>query len=112
MIDSVEDRKKAHEAVFKKKEDIRFKAEARRNKLLGLWLAEAFGITGEDADAYAKKVVIADLEEPGIEDVMRKVMADIERHGVDISDPQVRDKIDELDDVAFDQVCDEEGIEC
>jgi len=112
MIDSMEDRKKAHESVFKKKEDIRFKAEARRNKLLGHWLAEAFGITGEAADAYAKEVVIADLEEPGIEDVMRKVMADIERHGVGISDPQVRAKIDELDDVAFDQVCKEEGIEC
>jgi len=78
---------------------------------LGLWLAEAFGIAGEEADAYAKEVVIADLEEPGIEDVVRKVMADIERHGVDISDAQIRAKIDELDDVAFDQVCDEEGIE-
>ena len=79
----------------------------RRNKLLGLWLAEIFGKSGEDADAYAKEVVAADFDEPGYEDVLRKVMADIESHGVDVSEHRVRKQLEELTVEAKRQIMEE-----
>jgi hypothetical protein len=69
---------------------------ARRNKLLGLWAAELMNIRGAEADAYAKQVVSADLDEPGDEDVLRKVLGDFGRHGVSLSRENVRKKMDEL----------------
>jgi len=104
MADSFEKKERAEEAKYKLDQEMEFKAEMRRNKLLGLWLAEHFGLSGDKADAYAKEVVVADLEEPGIEDIMRKVMADIAARGTDISEQQVRDKIEELLPVAIQQV--------
>src|SRR6266536_3398583 len=80
------------EEGFEKK----FKAEARRNKLLGLWVAEKLGITGDAAAAYAKEVVAADFEEAGDGDVVRKVMADLTAKGVALTEPQLRVKMDEL----------------
>ena len=77
MADSFSKREKGEERKYEMDQQLLFKAESRRNKLLGLWLAEIYGLTGADADAYAKEVVIADLDEPGIEDIMRKVMCDI-----------------------------------
>ena len=71
-----------------------FRILARRNKLLGLWLAEQFGIA--DAEAYAKEVVLSDLEEPGDDDILRKVMKDIAEHGAAISEEQIRDKLAEF----------------
>lgn len=70
-----------------------FNTLARRNKLLGLWVAGELGVA--DAEAYAKEVIAADLEEPGDEDVIRKIMADIESHGADISEEKVRQKLEE-----------------
>ena len=93
---SMNDRKQAYENKFKNDQEFEFRAMARRNKLLGLWLAEHFGFTGENAANYAKEVIEADFEEPGDEDVVRKVMADIEKHGVDISDYLLRKKMEEL----------------
>ena len=107
MADSFEKKERAEEAKFKLDQELEFKAESRRNKLLGLWLAEHFGLAGDKAEAYAKEVVVADLEEPGIEDIMRKVMADIAARGTDISEQQVRDKISELMPVAVQQIQDE-----
>ena len=71
-----------------------FRVLVRRNKLLGLWLAEQLGIA--DAEAYAKEVVLSDLEEPGDDDILRKVMKDIAEHGAAISEEQIRDKMAEF----------------
>ncbi|PSL19460.1 DUF1476 domain-containing protein [Shimia abyssi] len=73
-----DDRENAFENKFAHDEEMKFKAEARCNKLLGLWVAEQLGKTGDDADAYAKTVVIADFEEAGHEDVIRKVAGDLD----------------------------------
>lgn len=107
MSDSFSDREKGFEAKYQLDAQLAFKAEARRNRLLGEWLADNFGITGDDKAEYAKSVVAADLDEPGIEDVMRKVMADIDDKGVSISEQDVRAKIDELDGVAAQQIREE-----
>lgn len=99
-----EKRKKGFEEKFAHDEEMRFKAEARRNKLLGLWAAEKLGKTGEAADAYAKEVVKADFEEAGHEDVFRKVRGDFDTHGVEQSDHQIRRTMDELLVTAMDQL--------
>jgi len=104
MSDAFSDREKGYEAKFKLDAEMEFKIEARRNKLLGQWLADDFGMGDGKAEAYAKEVVMADMDEPGIEDVMRKVMADIETHKSGITEDQVRDKITELDAVAAQQI--------
>ena len=104
MADVIEDRERGEERKYKMDQELQFKVEARRNKLLGQWLGEKFGMGPAEIDEYAKEVVIADLDEPGIEDVMRKVMADIEGHKIDISDEQVRSKIFELEGVAIKQL--------
>lgn len=104
MADSFSKREKGEELKFELDQQLLFKAESRRNKLLGLWLAEIFGLTGDAADTYAKEVVIADLDEPGIEDVMRKVMNDIEKRSASVTEDQVRAKIGELESVAIDQI--------
>ena len=98
------DREKAFEDKYKHDQELQFKVEVRRNKLLGLWLAEQLGIAGADADAYAKEVVSADFEEPGDADVMRKVMGDIAARNVDLSEHRVRKKMDELLVVAKEQI--------
>ena len=104
MADVIEDRERGEERKYKMDQELQFKIEARRNKLLGQWLGEKFGMGPAEIDEYAKEVVIADLDEPGIEDVMRKVMADIEGRKIDISDEQVRSKISELEGVAIKQL--------
>jgi hypothetical protein len=72
-----DDRERAYESKFAHDEEMKFRVNARRMKLLGLWAAELLGKTGEDAQAYAIEVVKADFEEPGHEDVVRKVTADL-----------------------------------
>jgi hypothetical protein len=87
-------REEGFEKKFAHDEELRFKAYARRNKLLGLWAADLLGKTGPDADAYAKEVVLADFEEPGDNDVLHKVTNDLAAKGV--SEQQVRGKMTEL----------------
>ena len=87
-------REEGFEKKFAHDEELRFKASARRNKLLGLWAAELLGKTGPDADAYAKEVVLADFAEPGDDDVLHKVTKDLAPKGV--SEQQVRSKMTEL----------------
>jgi hypothetical protein len=89
-------RKDAFENKFAHDEELRFKATARRNKLLGLWAAEKLGKSGADADAYAKAVVIADFEEAGDDDVMRKVRTDFAAGGVAVDDAEIRRVMGEL----------------
>jgi hypothetical protein len=93
---SFDDREKGFERKFAHDEELKFKATARRNKLLGLWAAEQMGIAGDDAQAYAREVIKADLAEPGDEDVFRKLRADFDAKGVDQSDHQIRRKMAEL----------------
>jgi hypothetical protein len=85
-----EERQKGFERKFALDEELKFKAMARRNRLLGLWAAEQMGITGDDAANYAREVVKADLAEPGDEDVFRKIRADFDAKGVGQSDHQIR----------------------
>jgi len=97
-----EDRKKAQEAKFAHDAQLRFKAGARRNKLLGLWVAE---LTGHpDPAAYAGEVIAADFEEAGDEDVLRKVSADLKAAGKSVSKKDIRAKMDELLALAQEQV--------
>lgn len=98
------DREKGFERKFALDEELRFKATARRNKLLGLWAAEKLGKSGADADAYAKEVVAADFIEAGDDDVLRKVQADLEAAGVAQSEHQIRRTMDELMAQAIEQV--------
>ena len=100
-------RKDAYENKFAHDEALRFKAEARRNKLLGLWAAELLGKSGEEADAYAREVVRSDFEEAGDEDVFRKVRGDFDAAGIDQSDHQLRRTMDDLMEEAIRQVQDD-----
>lgn len=92
----MDDRKDAFEKKFAHDEELRFKATARRNKMLGLWAAGKLGKSGADADAYAKAVVMSDFEEAGDHDVFRKVRKDFDDAGVAESDHQIRRTMDEL----------------
>ena len=89
-------REEGFEKQFAHDEELKFKANARRNKLLGLWAAEKLGMSGADADAYAKAVVMADFEEPGDNDVFKKIRQDFDAKGVAQSDQQIRRTMDEL----------------
>lgn len=97
-------REEGFEKKFALDEEQKFKAEARRNRLLGMWAAEQLGVTGDAATAYAKEVVAADFDEAGDADVMRKVAGDFKAKGVAITEAQVRAKMDELMAVAAAQV--------
>jgi hypothetical protein len=90
------DREKAFEDKYKHDQDLQFKVEVRRNKLLGLWAAEFLGLRDEDATAYAKEVVAADFEEPGDADLVRKVLGDLSAKQVDMSEHRLRKKMAEL----------------
>lgn len=84
---------KKHEDKWALDEQLRFKATARRNKLLGLWAAAEMGMTGEEAEAYAKTVIASDFKEPGEEDVFRKVRDDVRAKGLPLSDEMIRQKM-------------------
>ncbi|NJM31156.1 MAG: DUF1476 domain-containing protein [Rhizobiales bacterium] len=97
-------RQEGFEKKFAHDEELRFKATARRNKLLGLWAAEKLGLSGEDADAYAKEVVRSDFEEAGDDDVFRKIRKDFDAKKVEQSDHQIRRTMDELMGTAVEQI--------
>lgn len=103
-MSGMDDRGDAFEKKFAHDEALQFKAEARRNKLLGLWAAELLGKSGEDAQEYAKEVIRADFEEAGDEDVFRKIRADFDAGNVEQSDHQLRRKMDELMSEAVAQI--------
>ncbi|TJW72040.1 MAG: DUF1476 domain-containing protein, partial [Mesorhizobium sp.] len=103
-MSSMRDRQEGFEKKFAMDEDTKFRAMARRNKLLGLWAAEKLGKSGEDADAYAKEVVRADFEEAGDDDVLRKIRADFDAAGVAQSDVQIRGVMNDLLATAVEQI--------
>jgi hypothetical protein len=89
-------REDAFEKQFAHDEELRFKATARRNKLLGLWAAEKLGLSGAEAESYAKSIVMADFEEAGDHDVLRKIRKDFDAKGVAQSDHQIGRVMTEL----------------
>ena len=91
-----DEREEGFEKQFAHDEDLRFKATARRNKMLGKWAAERQGLSGAEAEAYAKEVVLADFEESGEEDVFRKIRADFDAKGVELSDEDIRHQMHQL----------------
>jgi hypothetical protein len=97
-------REEGFEKKFALDEEQKFRAEARRNRLLGLWAAEKLGITGEAATAYAKEVVAANFEEAGDGDVLRKVTADFAAKNVAVTEQAIRGKMNELIAVAAAEV--------
>ncbi|HWP26147.1 MAG TPA: DUF1476 domain-containing protein [Xanthobacteraceae bacterium] len=97
-------REEGFEKKFAHDEELKFKATARRNKLLGLWAAEKLGLTGPAAEAYAKEVVAADFEEPGDDDVFRKIRNDFNAKGVTQSDHQIRRTMEQLMEQAIEQI--------
>jgi hypothetical protein len=97
-------REEGFEKRFAHDEELRFKANARRNKLLGLWAAGKLGLSGADAEAYAKEVVVADLEEAGDDDVFRKIRKDFDAKGVTDSDHQIRRTMTEFMEKAIAQI--------
>ena len=107
MSNGVEERKTAAEAKFKHDEEFKFKVTARRNKLRGLWAAGLFIIDGADADAYAKHVVLSDFEEPGDDDVLRKVLGDLQAKGRSEDGTDVRRQMDRLLDQAKEEMMQE-----
>ena len=101
-MSTLEERGEGFEKKFAHDEELRFKAEARRNKLLGEWAAEQLG--KDDAEAYAKEVILSDFEEAGDDDVFRKVRGDFDAAGVSISDEDIRSKMRELLGQAIEQI--------
>ncbi|MEQ8708782.1 MAG: DUF1476 domain-containing protein [Rhodospirillales bacterium] len=91
---SFKDREKGFEAKYKNDEETRFKVESRRNRMLGAWAAELLGKA--DADAYTKEVMASDFDEPGDDDVLRKVLGDFESAGVAMTRDALRRKMDDL----------------
>jgi hypothetical protein len=101
---SFDDRKRGFEEKFKHEQELGFKISARRNKLLGLWAAQELKLPAAEHEAYAKSVVMADLEKPGDDDVVAKLLADFKAKGVDMTDHRIRHQLTELREAARKQV--------
>ena len=104
MTDAFEDREKAFEAKYRLDQETAFKITVRRDKLLGLWVAEQLGLSGDAAAEYARAVIEADFEEPGDADVVRKIMKDLATRKVDLSEHRLHKEMDRLTALARDQV--------
>ena len=100
---------KAFESKYQRDQELAFKVNARRNKLLGLWAAGLLGLPEDAAAVYAKDVVASDFEKRGDSDVLHKVLADFVKHKVDISEHRLRKEMDELLQVAKKQIMEEIG---
>ncbi|TAJ38154.1 MAG: DUF1476 domain-containing protein [Reyranella sp.] len=98
------DREKSFEKKFEKDQELQFKVNARRNKLLGLWAAGLMGKSGADAEAYAKEVVLADFEKPGDSDVMAKLVKDLAAAGKPTEEHTIRKQAERLIEDAKKQV--------
>lgn len=90
------ERQKGFEKKFTHDQDLKFKAEARRNNLIGAWAAEKLGLTGDDVTEYQKQVRRADLAEAGDDDVVRKLRADFDAKGVTVTDDEIREQMVEF----------------
>jgi hypothetical protein len=95
-VTTFDDREKGFESKFAFDQELEFKAIARRNRLMGRWAGELMGLEGDHLEEYAKAVVRADFEQPGDEDVIRKVKQDLEAAGIETRESQIRQKMDEM----------------
>ncbi|MCW5745605.1 MAG: DUF1476 domain-containing protein [Alphaproteobacteria bacterium] len=107
MSTTFDDREKAFETKFKQDQELQFKVNNRRNKLLGLWAADLLGKSGDAAEAYAKEVVMADFDKPGDDDVLQKVLKDLEAGGKPTDAGHLRRQMNKLLDEAKAQVMNE-----
>jgi hypothetical protein len=103
-MSSFDDRERAEEARYALDQQTQMRVTARRNKLLGLWAAGLMGVSGENAETYAKSVVVADLEEAGDGDVIRKVLTDLTAAGITRTEAQVKEELARLLPVARDEI--------
>ena len=103
-MNTFDERERGFEAKFAHDQEMEFKIAARRNRLLGLWAAGQMGLSADNHETYAKAVVKSDFEQPGDEDVLRKVFEDLKGAGVAASEADVRLKMDELMAVARGQI--------
>ena len=103
-----DDREKAFEAKFRMDEDTKFKVQSRRAKLLGQWVAGKLGLSGAEADAYAKSMVVADFEEAGDADLVRKVIKDLSAKGVSVSEAEINNQLHQLLETAKRQLAGEQ----
>ena len=99
-----DDRERGFESKFVHDQDLEFQAAARRNRMLGLWAAGLMGLEGDHLEQYANAVVKSDLEQPGDEDVLRKVWKDLSASGAKVTEGAVRAKMEELLAIARDQI--------
>ena len=104
MTTTFDKREEGFEKKFAHDEELRFRATARRNKMLGLWAAEKLGLSGDAANAYAKDVVMSDFEEGGDHDVFKKVRKDLDAKGVTLSDQDLRRAMNDLMEKAIAEV--------
>ncbi len=98
------DREKQFETKYSHDEELRFKVQARRNRLLGEWAGAQWGLAGEDLQAYARSVVQSDFDRPGDEDVLEKVLADLGAQGISTDARRLRNRMEELLQTAKAQV--------
>ncbi|MFN4089696.1 MAG: DUF1476 domain-containing protein [Alphaproteobacteria bacterium] len=106
-MSTFDDRERQFEAKYSRDQELQFKVQVRRNRLLGEWAADKLGLTGESRVAYAKEVVASDFEKPGDDDVLQKVLGDLTRQNVAVDARDVRDRMNELLGVAKKQVMEE-----
>jgi hypothetical protein len=104
MDGAFKDREKGYESKWAHDEELRFKVYARRNKLLGQWAASQLGLSGTEADQYAREVIQADFEKPGEDDVFEKIQRDFKAKGVSVSDHAIRRMMAEVLETAAAQV--------
>ena len=104
MSSPFDKREKAAEAKYVHDADMAFKVNARRNKLLGLWAADLIGLSEHEAEAFAKQTVLSDFEEPGQEDVFKKIMSDLLKANIVITETEVRKKMEELISTANEEI--------
>ena len=98
------DREEAFESKYKHDEDLRFRTNARRDKLFGLWVAEQMGLSGEDAQHYARKIIQADIKVPGDSDVLKTIRQDLTDAGIEISEHRLHKRLEECFEEAKHQI--------
>jgi len=106
-MSTFDEREKGFEQKYKHDKELEFKVNARRNRLLGLWVAKELGLPDGEADAYAKSVVMADFTRPGDSDVVEKILADCEQKGVAMTEQRLRKQMSEFLGAARQQVMSE-----
>lgn len=99
-----DDRERHEETRFKHQQELAFKARNRGNKMFGLWVAQQLGLSGDEAESYARDVIIADFDLPGDEDIFTKVRADLEAKSIEISDHVLHKRLQELRQAAAEQI--------